>query len=173
MQRYTISIEDSLAERFDEWIRRNRYENRSEAIRDLLRDRFSQDAMATEMAESECVACVSYVYDHHQRELGRRLAQGQHEHHDLAVSTLHVHLDAHQCLEVALLRGNAARVRDQAQRLTAERGVRYGQVHLVPVMPDHDNHHDHDHSHGDHHHGETHEHEPARAPFRARPSRGK
>lgn len=79
------------------------------------------------------MACVSYVYDRHQRELGRRLAQDQHAHHELAVSTLHVHLDADQCLEVALLRGRPAQVRERAERITSERGVRHGNVHLLPV----------------------------------------
>ena len=154
MQRYTISLEDGLAAQFEAWIRKHRYENRSEAIRDLLRDRFSDEALS-ENDSGDSVGCVSYVYDHHQRELGRRLAQGQHEHHELAVSTLHVHLDADQCLEVALLRGATAAVREQAQQLIAERGVRHGRLHLLPVSPAAPS-HEHAHAHGHphrHHHG--------------------
>jgi CopG family nickel-responsive transcriptional regulator len=143
MQRYTVSLEDNLAAQFDEWIRRHRYENRSEAFRDLLRGKLAEEALADAASASQCVACVSYVYDHHQRELGRRLAESQHQHHDLTVSTLHVHLDAHQCLEVALLRGDRKQVLGEAESLVAERGVRHGKVHIVPVDP----HHDHGHPH--------------------------
>lgn len=145
MQRFTISLEDSLAAQLEDWIQRHHYANRSEAIRDLLRDRFGEETLQAAAPATECVACVSYVYDHHQRELGRRLAQGQHEHHELAVSTLHVHLDADECLEVALLRGKTSQVRQQAERLAAERGVRHGKIHLIPVAatPTHDHRHEH------------------------------
>ncbi len=149
MQRYTISLEDSLAAQFDEWIKRHRYENRSEAIRDLLRDRLGEEALTDPGPVQACVACVCYVYDHHQRELGRRLTDGQHEHYSLTVSTLHVHLDADQCLEVALLRGAPDQVQAQAQSLVAERGVHHGNVHIVPVAGTlvHAHEHDHTHSH--------------------------
>ncbi|WP_428311752.1 nickel-responsive transcriptional regulator NikR [Hydrocarboniphaga sp.] len=153
MQRYTISLEDSLAEQFDEWIARHRYQNRSEAVRDLLRDRLGKEALDEAPASGQCVACVSYVYDHHSRELGRRLADGQHQHYDLAVSTLHVHLDAEQCFEVALLRGEPEQVRIQAESLVAERGVRHGKVHVVPIgkpvngASAHDHGHPHAHPH--------------------------
>lgn len=153
MQRYTISLEDSLAEKFDEWIRKHRYENRSEAIRDLLRNRLGDESLSEAMNSGECVACVSYTYDHHQRELGRRLTEDQHAHYDLAVSTLHVHLDADQCLEVTLLRGEVDRVRVQAEGMIAERGVQHGKVHLVPVAASKGHQHRghaHPHHHDDH-----------------------
>ncbi|MDB5970417.1 MAG: ribbon-helix-helix, copG family protein [Hydrocarboniphaga sp.] len=133
MQRYTISLEDKLAAQFDDWISRHGYQNRSEAVRDLLRDRLGKEALDDAPASSQCLACVSYVYDHHARELGRRLTNGQHRHHDLTVSTLHVHLDADQCFEVALLRGESGQVLMQAESLVAERGVRHGKVHVVPI----------------------------------------
>ncbi|EIT68739.1 MULTISPECIES: nickel-responsive transcriptional regulator NikR [Hydrocarboniphaga] len=153
MQRYTISLEDSLAEKFDEWIRKHRYENRSEAVRDLLRNRLGEEALGETIASGECVACVSYTYDHHQRELGRRLTEDQHAHYDLAVSTLHVHLDADQCLEVTLLRGEVGRVREQAEGMIAERGVQHGKVNLVPVSASKGHHH---HGHSHHHHDGDH-----------------
>ncbi len=96
---------------------------------------------------------MSYNYDHHQRELGRRLTEDQHAHYDLAVSTLHVHLDADQCLEVTLLRGEVGRVREQAEGMIAERGVQHGKVNLVPVSASKGHHH---HGHSHHHHDGDH-----------------
>lgn len=132
MQRYTISIEDELAERFGAWIERHGYENRSEAIRDLLRDRLGEESLQAAKG-SHCAAAVSYVYDHHERELGQRLIQHQHGHHDLTVSTLHIHLDPSLCMEVAVLRGHSKDVISRAQALVAERGVHHGRVHVVPL----------------------------------------
>ena len=89
MERVTISLEDGLLGEFDDYIKRKGYENRSEAIRDLLRQRLEADRLAEDRAD-QAVACLSYVYNHHQRELSRRLASAQHAHHDLVLSTLHV-----------------------------------------------------------------------------------
>ena len=141
MQRFTISLENKLADQFTAWIKRHGYDNRSEAVRDLVRGKLAEESM--EQAQMpHCVASVVYVYDHHERELGRRLTHRQHQRHDLTVSTLHVHLDDSQCLEVTLLRGAGAEVTAQAQALIAERGVRNGKVHMVPTGP-----HKHLHSH--------------------------
>lgn len=140
MQRFTISLEDDLAEQFSAWIERQGYDNRSEAIRDLVRARLAEDQLRQERT-SQCVASVVYLYDHHERELGRRLTQHQHEGHDLSVATLHVHLDHDQCLEVAVLRGAFKAVSAQAKTLIAERGVRNGHVHLVPVAAPHKHRH--------------------------------
>ena len=141
MKRYTISLEDSIAEQFEDWIKRNRYTNRSEALRDLLRERFAQEALRTYRSPN-CVASVTYVYDHHERELGRRLVEDQHKHHELTVSTLHVHLDHEHCLEVALLRGNTKTVLAEAREIIAERGVQHGNIHIVPVEAPHTHPHD-------------------------------
>lgn len=145
MQRFTISLEDKLADQFSAWIRQHGYDNRSEAVRDLVRARLAEDRLREERMP-HCVASVVYVYDHHERELGRRLTRHQHEGHDLSVATLHVHLDHDQCLEVTVLRGPGKAVSAQAQALIAERGVRNGQVHLVPAPAPH--HHPHGHGNG-------------------------
>ena len=97
-----------------------------------------------------CIATLAYVYDHETRDLGRRLNQAQHKHHDLQVATLHVHLDHDSCLEVAVLRGPAKAVRALADDTVSQRGVRHGQLHLVPAERAHGR-----HSHG----GGPHEHE--------------
>lgn len=142
MQRFTISLDDDLADEFTAWIDRHGYENRSEAIRDLLRERLAAESLEKKRMP-HCVASVVYVYDHHERELGRRLTQRQHQHHDLTVATLHVHLDAAQCMEVAVLRGSGKAVTAQAQALIAERGVRNGNIHLVPTSSEHSHSHSH------------------------------
>lgn len=132
MRRVTLSLDDPLADEFDAWASRHGYTTRSEAFRDLLRGRLEQERVE-EGGASHCVATVSYVYDHHERQLAKRLAERQHGHHGLTLSTLHVHLDHDHCLEVVALRGRTDEVRRFAESLIAERGVRHGQLHLVPV----------------------------------------
>ena len=132
VQRLTISLDDDVADAIDGFMRRRGYTNRSEAIRDLVRDALAQPEAAEPLAE-ECVAAVSYVYDHHQRQLASRLAAAQHERHDLVIATMHAHLDHRHCLEVALLRGPATTVRQFADSLFAERGLRFGRLNLVPM----------------------------------------
>ena len=144
MERVTISLDDALLAEFDGYMKRKGYENRSEAIRDLLRQKLEQDRVEEKRA-GHAVACLSYVYNHHQRELSRRLTESQHSHHDLMLSTLHVHLDHENCLEIAVLKGETDEVRRFAELTMAETGVRHGNLHLVPAeMTDTQ----HDHPHG-------------------------
>jgi CopG family nickel-responsive transcriptional regulator len=132
MERVTISLDDALLGEFDSFIGRKGYANRSEAIRDLVRQRLEQDRLDEGRAD-HAVACLSYVYNHDQRELTRRLTQAQHAHHGLMLSTLHVHLDHENCLEVAVLRGPTPDVRRFADATMAETGVRHGNAHLIPA----------------------------------------
>lgn len=131
MPRYTISLDDELAERFEQWTAQRGYENRSEAIRDLVRERLGFESLELDPG-SHCVATVAYVYNHHERDLAQRLTKRQHSHHDLTVSAMHVHLDPDHCLEVTVLRGHTDEVRGEASALVAERGVHHGRVHLIP-----------------------------------------
>ena len=147
MERFTISLDDKLAAEFDRLIRERGYRNRSEAVRDLLRGRL--DSLRIEEAQAPfCVANLSYVYNHHERDLAERLTALQHDHHDLVVATTHVHLDHDNCLEAMMLRGATEVVRRFADALMAERGVRHGQVNLVPVDLDAGHGHVHSHPHG-------------------------
>lgn len=132
MDRFTISLEPALAEAFDRLIASRGYTNRSEAVRDMLRAAVEQQRQAHDH-DGHCVASLSYVYGHHERELAERLTALQHEHHDLCVATTHVHLDHEDCLESLMLRGATAAVRRFADALTAERGVRHGQLNLISV----------------------------------------
>ena len=135
MQRITITVDDDLMADLDRLIAKRGYQNRSEAIRDLARAGMQQ---ATEEAGTgrDCVGALVYVYDHSARELPRRLVHSAHEHHDMSMATMHVHLDHDSCLEVAVLRGDAAKVREFAKTVIAERGVTHGQVSFVPVSID-------------------------------------
>ncbi len=130
MQRFTISLDDDLARAFDRLIAERGYRNRSEAVRDLLR---GQLEAARPAAGGHCVANLSYVYNHHERELAERLTTLQHGHHDLTVATMHAHLDHDNCLESVILKGPTAQVRAFAEALTAERGVRHGSLNVVAV----------------------------------------
>lgn len=132
MQRLTISLDDDLAEAFEALMRRKGYANRSEAIRDLLRRELGETSLS-EGAAQQCVAVLSYVYDHHERQLSSRLTDIQHDHHDLTVSTMHAHLDHDKCIEAVFLRGTTRKVMDFAESVKAQTGVRHGHVHLVPV----------------------------------------
>jgi len=131
MQRITITIDDDLLAALDALMERRGYESRSEALREVLRTQLREER--AEDAAAPCIAALSCVYDHATRDLARRMADTMHEHHDLTVSTLHVHLDHDSCLEVSLLRGPIAAVRRLADALTAQRGVRHSNLHLVPA----------------------------------------
>ena len=98
LKRFGISIDAVLADSFDEHITREGYSNRSEALRDLIRDHLETDRL--ELDGAETVASLSLVYDHHQHELSDTLTHLQHDHHELIISSLHVHIDHDNCLEV-------------------------------------------------------------------------
>ena len=132
MQRVTITLDDDLLEALDGHMRSGGHSNRSEAIRDLVRTGLEQRD-AGRPTNKPCVAALVYVYDHETRRLAEKLTSRQHEHHDMSVATMHVHLDAHECMEVAVLRGAAADVRHFADHLVGERGVRYGQLVTIPA----------------------------------------
>ena len=130
MQRVTITIDDDLTAELERYMAMHGYANRSEAIRDLGRAGLQQNS-AQVGGPGHCVAALIYVYDHHQRELPKRLTRDFHDHHDLAQATIHVHLDHEQCMEVTVLKG---------------RGVRHGKIVYLPgVVHDHE---DSAHSHG-------------------------
>lgn len=133
MQRLTISVDDELAESFEAVIRERGYANRSEAFRDLLRTELGR-AHQDEHPDGPCIATLSYVYNHHQRQLAARLTDLQHDHHELTVSTTHAHLDHEHCIEVVILRGPSRAVKAFADTVISQPGVSHGQLHLVPMV---------------------------------------
>lgn len=139
MQRFTISLDDELAQRFDAFIAEKGYVNRSEAVRDMIRTRLASDKLGEPLrgaVASWCVANVSYVYDHHEQMVTTRVLNLQHNHHELVITSLHTHLDHDHCLETTVLRGPTAAVQACAEQLIALRGVRHGNIHLVPLEGD-------------------------------------
>ena len=154
MERVTISMSDEFAAELVVFMATNNYENRSEAVRDLAR-RGLRQARAGDSAAGECVATLSYVFNHHTRELAKRLTDTHLAHHDLHVATMHVHLDHENCLELAVLRGATSAVRAFSTAVIAERGVTHGQVNFIPARIEADAHphraeggrHDHMHMH--------------------------
>jgi CopG family transcriptional regulator, nickel-responsive regulator len=135
VERVTISVSDEFAAELAAFMDSERYDNRSEAVRDLARLGLKR-ARVDHGLSGECVATLSYVYNHHTRQLAKRLTDVHHDHHTEQVATMHVHLDHDSCLEVAVLRGDAAKVRDLAKMIIAQRGVSHGEMSLVPVSVD-------------------------------------
>lgn len=143
MQRVTITLDDPLTQAFEAYMAARGYGNRSEAVRDLIRDRLRSERLAGD-PQGECVASLTYVYNHHQRDLAARLTATHHAHHDLTVSTLHVHLSHDHCLETAILRGPAQRIRALADAVVAQPGVHDGNLSILPVIAS-----EATHAHGD------------------------
>jgi CopG family nickel-responsive transcriptional regulator len=129
LSRIGVAIDSDLLEKFDKLISRRGYANRSEAFRDLIRDELIQQH--AEKPDAQVVGTVTLVYDHHVRQLGERLTGMQHDHYHQILSTLHVHLDHDNCLEVLIVKGRAADVRRIAGGLIATKGVKHGRLTLT------------------------------------------
>lgn len=129
--RYSITVPEALMDAFDDRIAARRLANRSEAIRELIRD-----ALVDEHAQRDdalVVGTLTVVYDHHRRELSQQLTSLQHDGDELVICTTHVHLDHHHCLEVIVLRGIASRVRAMADNIISVRGVIHGKLVVTAV----------------------------------------
>ncbi len=124
--RFGVSIQDQLLNRFDTLIAQNGYVNRSEAIRDLIRNALVENDLGNE--EEEAVGTISLVYDHHTRDLSDKLTVHQHSHYQEIISSLHVHLDHHNCLEVVVARGKSKDIKHLAQELIGTKGVKHGRL---------------------------------------------
>jgi CopG family nickel-responsive transcriptional regulator len=135
MRHLTISIDDELADTFDRLVQEKGYGSRSEAFRDLLRSAITADRLQGAAAKY-CVGVLSYVYDHHERQLASRLTSMQHEHHDVTVATMHAHLDHDNCIETVILKGPTEAVVRFAESVIAQSGVRHGKFHPIPVEID-------------------------------------
>ena len=127
LERIGISLEDDLLVQFDRLIAEKGYVNRSEAIRDLIRDSLVQREWSESSGKEERVAVVALVYDHDSSSLAQKLAHIQHENHKAVVSALHVHMDEHNCLEVLVLRGRARDVVTMGDGLVSTRAKRLSQ----------------------------------------------
>jgi CopG family nickel-responsive transcriptional regulator len=122
--RFGVSMDDRLLSRFDQLIAEKGYSNRSEAIRDLIRDELVEHSW--EEDEGETVGTITLVYNHEMRDLTEKLIDFQHRVHGAVISSLHVHLDMHNCLEVLVVKGKRREVKKVADRLIGTKGVKHG-----------------------------------------------
>jgi CopG family nickel-responsive transcriptional regulator len=143
LSRIGIALDSELLKRFDRSIARRGYTNRSEAFRDLIRDRLVTEQTAA--PDAIVVGTVTLIYDHHASGITEKLTEVQHEHHELVVSTSHAHLDHDSCLEVLIVHGKSAKVEKFADLLIGLKGVQHGR--LVMTVPAHAIEHGHKHSH--------------------------
>ena len=132
LSRIGIALDSELIKRFDRSIARRGYTNRSEAFRDLIRDRLVTEQTAA--PEAIVVGTVTLIYDHHASGISEKLTELQHAHHELVVSTSHAHLDHDSCLEVLIVHGKSAKVEKFADLLIGLKGVQHGR--LVMTVPE-------------------------------------
>jgi CopG family nickel-responsive transcriptional regulator len=129
MQRVGISIEDDLLRKFDKLIEEQGYANRSESLRDMIRDKL----MVADLAKpnTNAIAAIFVVYDHHSSQLSQKLIQLQHSQLLKTISSMHVHIGHHECLEVILLRGKVRQIKKLSEAIIALKGVKLGKVNLI------------------------------------------
>jgi CopG family nickel-responsive transcriptional regulator len=133
LSRIGIALDSDLLKRFDNSIEKSGYTNRSEAFRDLIRDRLVRERTAS--PDAIVVGTVTLIYDHHAFGITEKLTEAQHENHDLVVSTSHAHLDLDSCLEVLIVHGKAARVQQFSDLIIGLKGVQHGRlVMTVPTL---------------------------------------
>ena len=125
--RFGVSLDSDLLDKFDVLCKEKSYQTRSEAIRDLIRSMLVQRQW--ENSDGEVAGTLTLVYDHHMSGLAQRLTEAQHDSHEVILSTMHVHLDHHNCLEVLVLKGSAEVIKGLGQKLISTKGVKHG--HLV------------------------------------------
>ena len=135
LSRFGVSAEENLLENFDRLIAKQGYPNRSEALRDLMRDALVRSRLEEPPEGAEVLGSLTLVYDHHARDLSKRMANLQHDHHGLVISVLHVHISHDDCMEVIVLRGLAGQVRLLADSLLGLKGVKHGKLFIT--VPSH------------------------------------
>ncbi|MEK5441190.1 nickel-responsive transcriptional regulator NikR [Fredinandcohnia sp. FSL W7-1320] len=131
LKRFGISMEGHLLRKFDSLVQQKGYENRSEAIRDLVRDALIQHSW--EKDDQIVAGSILLFYDHHKRNLLEELTKTQHDMHDLIMSTTHFHLDHNNCLELIIVKGKAKEVQQLSNKLTSLKGVQYGKFTVAPI----------------------------------------
>jgi CopG family nickel-responsive transcriptional regulator len=132
--RFSVSLDEELLQRFDEYCQQERFATRSEAVRQLINERLV--SRAWQSGGHEIAAALTLVYDHHRAQLGKRLTKLQHDNTDLIVSTTHVHLTHDACLEVIILRGPARRVQEIAAQLKGMTGIVKGELVVASARHD-------------------------------------
>lgn len=142
MQRISITVDEPIAEAFDRLIAQRGYKNRSEAFRDLLRNELAKEALMN--PKQECVAVVSYAYDHHKALLSKRSVEHQHDHLGMVVCSMHVHATKNTCVEAVIAKGPYAELKKFCEQSVAEKGVGNGKINYLPIVEEHSHSHSHD-----------------------------
>ena len=132
LNRFGVSMEDDLLQKFDLLIARRGYTNRSEAIRDLVRQTLVEESV--HRSKTPTFGIISYVYDHHQRELEGMLTDFQHHHVKQIVSSTHVHIDHDTCLESVIMKGKALELQRIADKILSLKGVKHGKLILTSSL---------------------------------------
>lgn len=127
--RFGVSLDSDLLEKFDALCDQKSYQTRSEAIRDLIRKTLVEEEW--ESTQGEAAGTLTMVYDHHQSGLTQKLTEIQHGVHDVVLSTLHCHLDHHNCLEVLVLKGDSSTIKQLGQKLISCKGVKHGHLGMT------------------------------------------
>ena len=127
--RFGVSIDNQLVKKFDALVARKGYATRSEAVRDMIREALVEQEW--ESGDQETVGTITMVYNHHTRELDSALTDMQHKSFHQIISALHVHLDAHNCLEVLVVKGKSKDIRKIADRLIGTKGVKHGKLTMT------------------------------------------
>jgi len=131
LSRFGVSVDEELLHSFDRLIAGQGYANRSEALRDLMRDALVKSQVETSPENGEVLGSLTLVYDHHASELNDKMNELQHDHHDLVVSVLHVHVNHDDCMEVIVLRGAVREIRELADGLLSLKGVKHGRLFVT------------------------------------------
>ena len=132
--RFSISMPGALAQQLDTLVRAKGYANRSQAVAELVRSRLVEHQQ--ELGNREIAGTITLVYDHHKPHLQAALTDIQHDHHAVIISTMHVHLDHHNCLEVLVVRGQSNVIRQIADELIAAKGVKHGRLTITTTGKD-------------------------------------
>jgi CopG family transcriptional regulator, nickel-responsive regulator len=134
VSRFSVSLPPSLLRQFDKMASQQGYDNRSLAIGDIMRDRLVEHRQ--KFGNEDIAGTITLVYDHHKPHLQATLTNIQHDHHDVILSTVHVHLDHHNCLEVLLVRGKAAIIKRISDELISSKGVKHGKLTVTTTGKD-------------------------------------
>ena len=132
--RFSVSLPEGLAKDLDAMVAEKGYASRSLAVADMVRDSLVQHRQHT--GAHEIAGTITLVYDHHKHGLQEALTTIQHDHHETIISTLHVHLDHHNCLEVLVVKGRADAIRKMADALIAAKGVKHGKLSITSTGKD-------------------------------------
>ena len=131
LARFGVSIPKELLKAFDKYIEKKHYANRSEAIRDLIRHRLVEEEWRE--SKEEVIGVITYIYDHHKRELAEKLIELQHDYYAKIITTQHLHVDYHRCLEVVLVRGKANEIKELADKIQSLKGVHHLNIALTTL----------------------------------------